>query len=147
MINSTLIHLDRIIKRASRQVSALFRIFPFMDLTERRALINSCFTSKFGYISPTWIGYSGTVNNKINKLHGRCLWIVSNEKKSSSKELLETDKSVPSGNKNLNGAKYSRIHWIKVFKGCLPQILLGPFFKTLSYYISPYRETIISIKE
>ena len=29
-------HLDRIIKKASRKVSTLSRIFPFMDLTKRR---------------------------------------------------------------------------------------------------------------
>ena len=39
--------------------------------------------------------HSRTVNNKINKLHERCLRIVYNNKMSSLKELLETDKSVP----------------------------------------------------
>ena len=29
-------HLDRIIKKASRKVSTLSRIFPFIDLTKRR---------------------------------------------------------------------------------------------------------------
>ena len=29
-------HLDRIIKKASRKVSTLSRIFPFMDLTKSR---------------------------------------------------------------------------------------------------------------
>ena len=29
-------HLDRIIKKASRKISTLSRIFPFMDLTKRR---------------------------------------------------------------------------------------------------------------
>ena len=28
-----------------------------------------------------------------------------------------------------NGTKYSRMDRVKFFKGCLPQILLGPFFK------------------
>ena len=30
------------------------------------------------------------------------------------------------------GAKYSRMNQVKFFKGCLPQILLGPFLNTLS---------------
>ena len=30
----------------------------------------------------------------------------------------------------LNGTKYSRIDEVKFFKGCLPQILLGPFLNT-----------------
>ena len=31
------------------------------------------------------------------------------------------------------GAKYSRMDQVKSFKGCLPQILLGPFLNTLSH--------------
>ena len=42
-------HLDGIIKKASRKVSALSRIFPFMNLTKRRFLMNSLFTSQFSY--------------------------------------------------------------------------------------------------
>ena len=38
-------HLDGIIKKASRKVSALSRIFPFMDLTKRRFLMNSFLAS------------------------------------------------------------------------------------------------------
>ena len=32
-------------------------------------------------------------------------------------------------------SKYSRIDQVKFFKGCLPQILLGPFLKTLSQLV------------
>ena len=94
-------HLDGIIKKASRKVSALSRIFPFMDLTKRRFLMNSFFASQFSYCPLIWMCHSRTVNNKINKLHERCLRIVYNDKKSSIKELLETDKSVPIHIKNL----------------------------------------------
>ena len=94
-------HLDGIIKKASRKVSALSRIFPFMDLTKRRFLMNSFFASQFSYCPLIWMCHSRTVNNKINKLHERCLRIVYNDKKSSFKELLETDKSVPIHIKNL----------------------------------------------
>ena len=37
-------HLDGRIRKASRKVSALYRIFPFMNLTKRRFLMNSLFT-------------------------------------------------------------------------------------------------------
>ena len=90
-----------IIKKVSPKVSALCRIFPFMDLTIRRFLMNSFFSSQFSYCPIIWMCHSRTVNSKINKLHERCLWIIYNEKKSSFKELLETDKSVPMHIKNL----------------------------------------------
>ena len=45
--------------------------------------------------------HNRTVNNKINKLHEIGSRIVYNDKKSSFKELLETDKPVPMNMKNL----------------------------------------------
>ena len=78
-------HVDEITKKASRKVSALSRIFGFMNLTKIRFLVNPFFTLPFSYCPHIWI---------ISKLHKRYLRIVYNEKKSSFKELLETDKSV-----------------------------------------------------
>ena len=72
-----------------------------MDLTKRRILMNSFFTSQFSYCPLTWMCHSRTVNKKINKLHERGLQIVCNDKKTSFEELLETDKSVPIHIKNL----------------------------------------------
>ena len=54
--------------------------------------MNSFFTSQFSYFSLIWMCHSRTVNNKISRLHERCLRIFYNEKKLSFKELLETDK-------------------------------------------------------
>ena len=94
-------HLGGILKKASRKVSALFRIFSFMDLTKRSVLTNLFFNSQFSYCLLIWMCRSRTVNNKINKLHERCLRIVYNDKKWFFKELLETDKSFPIHIKNL----------------------------------------------
>ena len=35
----------------------------------------------------------------------------------------------------VNGTKYSRMEQIKILKGCLPKISLGPFLKTLSQIV------------
>ena len=94
-------HLDRIIKETSPKVSALSRIFPFINLTNRRLLMNSFFSSQFSYCPLVWMCHSRTVNSKINKLHERCLRIIYNDKKLFFKELFETDKSVPIPIKNL----------------------------------------------
>ena len=63
--------------------------------------MNSLFASQFSYCTFIWMCHSRIVNNKINKLHKRCLGIVYNDKKSSFKELLETDKSALIHIKNL----------------------------------------------
>ena len=62
-------HLDGIIKKAGRKVGDLSRIFLFMDLTKRRLLMNSFFSSQFSYCPLIWMCHSRTVNNKINKLN------------------------------------------------------------------------------
>ena len=92
--------LDGINKKASRKVSVLSRIFPFMDLTKRRLLMNSFFSSQFSNCPFIMMCHNRTVTSKINELHKRCLRITYN-KKSSFKELLETDKSVLIHIKNL----------------------------------------------
>ena len=79
-------HLDGVIKKASRKVSVLSRIFPFMDLTKRHFLTDYFFASQFIYCPLTWMYYSKTANNKINKLHARCQRIVYNDNKLSFKE-------------------------------------------------------------
>ena len=40
-------HLDEIIKKASRKVSAISGIFPFMNLIQRGFFMNSFFTLRF----------------------------------------------------------------------------------------------------
>ena len=116
-------HLDeiiKIIKKATRKVTALSRIFPFMDLKKRHFSTKSFFTSQFSYFPLIWMCHSRTVNNKINKLHERCIRVVYNDKRSSFKELLETDKSVPIHIKNL---QVLAIKMFKVYRNISPPIL------------------------
>ena len=63
--------------------------------------MDSFFASKFSYCPLMWMSHSRTINNKINKLHEKCLRIIYNDKKSFFKELIEIHKSVPIQIKNL----------------------------------------------
>ena len=69
-------HLDGIIKKASRKISALSRIAPYMNIAKRRLLMNSFFASQFNYCPFICMCHHHSVNNKINRLHERCLSIV-----------------------------------------------------------------------
>ena len=75
-------HLEGIIKKASRKVNVLSRITPYMNLTKRKLLMNSFFTSHFHYCPLVWMCHHRTINNKINRLHEKCLHIVYNDNKS-----------------------------------------------------------------
>ena len=63
--------------------------------------------------------HSRSVNNKINKLHERCLRIVYNDKKTSFKELLETDKYARIHIKNL---QVLATEMFKVYRNISPPI-------------------------
>ena len=79
----------------------LSRITPYMNLTKRKLLMNSFFTSQFNYCPLVWMCHNRTINNKINRLHERCLRIVYNDNKSSFQELLDNNKGVIIHVKNL----------------------------------------------
>ena len=94
-------HLDGIIKKASRKINALSRIAPYMNIGKRRLLMNSYFASQFNYCPLVWMCHHSSVNNKINRLHERCLRIVYSDSVSSFEDLLHKDRSVSVRVKNI----------------------------------------------
>ena len=87
-------HIITICQRANRKLNALARLTPYMELGKRRILMNAFFNSQFNYCPVIWICHSRVLNNKINRLHERCLRIIYNDKTSTFKEFLEKDNSV-----------------------------------------------------
>ena len=94
-------HLQKVLKKANQKVHALARITPYMaritpymSIPKRKLLMNSFFISQFNYCLLVWISHSRLMNNKINRLHERCLRIVYSDKTSSFEELVDKDGSV-----------------------------------------------------
>ena len=87
-------HIQQICIKASAKLKALARITPFMNITETKILMNSIFNAQFSYCPLTWMFPSRKRDNKIDKLHQRCLRIVYNNNTSTYEDLLETDNSV-----------------------------------------------------
>ena len=56
--------------------------------------MNAFFKSQFSYCPFSWMLHSRTLNNKINRLHERCLHITCNDNTSSFTDLFEIDNSV-----------------------------------------------------
>ena len=82
-------------------MNALARITPYMELTKRRILMNAFFDSQFNNCSLIWMFHSRNLNNKINRLHERCLRVIYNDKTSSFEQLLENDNSVSIHHRNI----------------------------------------------
>ena len=63
--------------------------------------MNAFFKSQFSYCPLSWMFHSRTLNNKINRLHERCLCIIYNDNTSSFTDLLEKDNSVSVHHRNV----------------------------------------------
>ena len=87
-------HISDLCKKASRKISVLATVTPFMGLSKRKLLMNAFFTSQFSYCPLIWMCHSRSNNRKINMLDERCLRIIYNDKQSSFTELLNKDNSV-----------------------------------------------------
>ena len=64
--------------------------------------------------------YGRNLNNKINRLHERCLWIIYNDKKSNFEQLVENDNSVSIHHRN---TQTITIEMYKIINGLLPEIM------------------------
>ena len=95
-----------------------------MSIPERKLLMNSFFISQFSYCLLVWMYQSRLTNNKINRLHEKCLCIVYSDKTSSFKELLDKDGSV-----NILTAEL-----FKVYRNLSPNIVAEIFRTLLNNY-------------
>ena len=111
-------HLNDIISKASRKVNALSRVVPYMSRSKKKILMNSFFNSQFSYCPLIWMFHSRITNNKINRLHERCMRLIYGDKTSSFEELLEQDKSVSIHTRNLKLAT----EMFKVYRSMSPPI-------------------------
>ena len=63
--------------------------------------MNNLFCLQFSFGPLVWMFHSRTNNNKINRLHKRCLRIVYKNKQSSFNELLEIGASASINTRNI----------------------------------------------
>ena len=66
-------HVDSIFRKAGLKLNAISRIIPYIDFSKKRLLVNAFFSSQFNYCPLIWICHNRMLNNRINRLHERCL--------------------------------------------------------------------------
>ena len=94
-------YIENIYQKPNRKLNALARMTNYMELPEKRTLMNAFFKAQFNYCPVIWIFHSRSLNNKINRLQERCLRIIYNDKRSTFEELLTKDKSVSVHHNNI----------------------------------------------
>ena len=62
--------------------------------------MNAFFKSQFNYCPLSWMFQRRTLNNKINRLHERCLRRIYNDNTSSFTNLLKIDNSISAHHRN-----------------------------------------------
>ena len=114
------VHAETICKKAHRKLSALSRITSYMELPKRRILMNAFFKAQFNYCPIIWMFHSHCLNNKINRLHERCLRMIYNDKISNFEELLNKYNSVSLHHSNIHALA---IEMYKVANDTSPEIM------------------------
>ena len=104
--------------------------------------------SQFNYYQLVCMCHNRTNNNKINRLHERCLRLIYNDKKSSFKDLLQKDRFVSIHHIHL---RTLAVDLFKVFKRFSPVIFAEAFpvkqqsqynMRNYSYFVMPRDKTI-----
>ena len=135
-------HINNICGKAKAKLSALSRVAPYMNFEKKKTLMNAFFKAQFNYCPLVWMLHSRRLNNKINRLHERCLRVVHNNNQSTLQELLDLDNSVSIHHKNL---QCLAIELYKIFNGISPDIMKDVFpLNTSSNYDIRNRPTFFT---
>ena len=86
-------YVSNLCKKTQRKLTVLTKIKKYLDFYQFRLSFKTVFDSQFKYCPLTWMFYSKTTNNKINKLHERALRLVYDDYVSTFEELLEKGNS------------------------------------------------------
>ena len=69
-------HITKICRKANSKLSALSRLSRYLSMEQKKLLYMSFIEAQFKCCPLTWMFYSRSCNNKINKLHQRALSLV-----------------------------------------------------------------------
>ena len=94
-----------------------------MNFTQKKMLMNTSFKAQLNYCPLVWMLHSSKLNNRINKLHERCLRIRYNNNPRTFR-TLELDKFVSVHHRNL---KCLAIKLFKTLIGISPDIMTDVF--------------------
>ena len=84
-------HLKKLFLKISQKINALARVLNFISQGKLRVIMRVFITSQFSYCPLIWICHDRNLNNKINKLYERALWLAYDDRQSTFEEILNKD--------------------------------------------------------
>ena len=66
-------HATSLCRKASQELNVLARVAHYMNLAQRRLIMNAFIFSQFGYCPLVWMFHNRKLNNHINNIHKRAL--------------------------------------------------------------------------
>ena len=76
-------HITKLCKKAGQKLHALARMSNFMNVNQKKVIMNAFITSQFSYCLAIWMCHNRSLNTKINRIHESALRIVYNDNSSS----------------------------------------------------------------
>ena len=76
-------HVNTLLRKAGKRYHVLATVCNYMNKKKRRILKNAFITSQSSYCPLVWMSHSGTMNNRINKIHEKALRRVNKDEKKS----------------------------------------------------------------
>ena len=137
-------HVKKLCDVASAKLKALTRVAPYLDTCKKKLLMNAFFKSQFNYCPLVWMFHSRILNNRINRLHEKCLRLVYNDQLSSYEDLLITDGSTTIHQRNLQSLS---IELYKRVNGMSPDLMKDVFpLQPISHYDLRVKKTFFNRK-
>ena len=94
-------HIGKICKISGKKLNALSRISTFLNKDQKRIIFNAMIRHQFRYCPLIWMLSSRQSSNLTNKVHGRSLRFITNDKYSNFETLLQNDKDITVHQRNL----------------------------------------------
>ena len=113
-------HVLHLCKVANNKLHVLSRIANFMNIKQKRIIMNAFIKSQFGDCPLVWMFHSKKMNNQINKIHERSLRLAYNDEFSSFEQLLEKECDFTVHQRNI---QFLAIELYKVVNKLSPEIM------------------------
>ena len=83
-------HISQLCKMAEKKLQALPRVFKYMNISQRKLIVNAFILSQFSYCPLIWMFHSRAIEQRINRCHERSLRLIDpNQHQLTLKKLLK----------------------------------------------------------